>query len=148
MRHKCHVQIKNIVTASNRLPQFELYSTAAKLSLLLCSSHSHQLNNFGSVYTDSNIATQHNKEMTRSLCVTLKERINESRWRRSRKVQSRDVRKLPSPCPPAVRCSLFWTVGSLVLAWFWSGSAADPKPGENSAAGLAPAHNITGTTTF
>ena len=28
-----------------------------------------------------------------------------------------------------------------MLAWFWSGSAAGPKPGENSAAELAPTQN-------
>lgn len=64
------------------------------------------------------------------------------------KVQNRDVTKVPSPCPPALRLSLFWTVGALVLAWFWSGSAAVPKPGGNSATGLAPTQNTTGTKMF
>lgn len=56
--------------------------------------------------------------------------------------------QLPSQCQPAACCTLFWTVGAPVLVWLWSGSAADPKPGENSAAERAPTQNTTGTKHF
>lgn len=59
-----------------------------------------------------------------------------------------DVTNLPSPCLPAVCCGLFWPVGSLGSAWFWSGLAADPKHDGNSAAGQVPTQNITGTNTI
>lgn len=48
----------------------------------------------------------------------------------------------PSPCQPAVHCSLFWSVGFLALAWFWSDSAAGPKPDGNSEAGQVPMYSI------
>lgn len=49
-----------------------------------------------------------------------------------------DVAKSPCPCQPAARCILSYTAGSPALAWSWSDSAADPGPGENSAAGSTP----------